>query len=169
MPKGRGSQFSPLSLFDPEPERTFLHHRREVPIVMDQDGGSEVNDMTLLRQQLADMTVRLEEQNRQEERRRATNAVRGPPGPQTLGKYMMSTSTSPISGVVIPTITARNFELKFGLLGMIHSNQFSGFTTEDTRQHMHTFLDIVSTMIIHGVPQEAIRLYAFRFLLHSKA
>ena len=69
MPKGRGSQFSPLSLFDSEPECTFLHRHREVPIVMDQDGGSEVNDMTLLRQQLADMTVRLEEQNRQEERR----------------------------------------------------------------------------------------------------
>ena len=52
---------------------------------------------------------------------------------------------------------------------MIQANQFGGFPTEDPHQHMQTFLDLMSTVKIHQVSQDAIRLYAFRFSLHSKA
>ena len=115
------------------------------------------------------MTTRLEHQTRLEADRREADAMRPPNGPQTLGEYMMPPSGDPTSGVVLPEVRATNFELKSGLLNMIQANQFGGFPTEDPHQHMETFLDLMSTVKIHQVSQDAIRLYAFRFSLHSKA
>jgi len=89
--------------------------------------------------------------------------------PTTLGEYMMPTSRGPISGLVFPQVTAQHFELKSGLINMIQANQFGGLAHENPHQHIETFLELVQTVHIHNVPNEAIRLLAFHFSLMGKA
>ncbi|GKA28936.1 hypothetical protein Tco_0715181 [Tanacetum coccineum] len=59
--------------------------------------------------------------------------------------------------IVIPTILAENFELKFGLLQLVTSSQFHGFEMDDPHSHICWFNKITSTLKYKNVPHEAIK------------
>ncbi|GKE57502.1 hypothetical protein Tco_1496687 [Tanacetum coccineum] len=54
--------------------------------------------------------------------------------------------------IVVPEITADNFELKHGLLTLVHNKQFFGHDKEDPHAHIRYFNKITSTMKFLNVP-----------------
>ncbi|GKB20159.1 hypothetical protein Tco_0854082, partial [Tanacetum coccineum] len=54
--------------------------------------------------------------------------------------------------IVIPEITANNFEIKHGLLNLVQNKQFFGNDKEDPHAHIRYFNKITSTMKIPNVP-----------------
>ncbi|GKE90071.1 hypothetical protein Tco_1567546 [Tanacetum coccineum] len=63
---------------------------------------------------------------------------------------------APIEGyedaIVVPEITADNFELKHGLLTLVQNKQFFGHDKEDPHAHIRYFNKITSTMKFPNVP-----------------
>ncbi|GJT38324.1 hypothetical protein Tco_0938189 [Tanacetum coccineum] len=58
--------------------------------------------------------------------------------------------------IVVPEITADNFELKHGLLTLIQNKQFFGHDKEDPHAHIRYFNKITSTMKFPNVPRPTI-------------
>ncbi|GJR22143.1 hypothetical protein Tco_0970670 [Tanacetum coccineum] len=54
--------------------------------------------------------------------------------------------------IVVPEITADNFELKHGLLTLVQNKQFFGHDKEDPHAHIRYFNKITSTMKFPNVP-----------------
>nr|GEW95003.1 reverse transcriptase domain-containing protein [Tanacetum cinerariifolium] len=71
--------------------------------------------------------------------------------------------------LVIPAITAENFELKHGLLTLVHNNQFFGHDKEDPHAHVRYFNKITSTLKFPDVPNTSIKLMLFPFSLKGAA
>ncbi|GJT98095.1 hypothetical protein Tco_1093613 [Tanacetum coccineum] len=57
--------------------------------------------------------------------------------------------------IVVPEITADNFELKHGLLNLVQNKQFFGHDKEDPHAHIRYFNKITSTMKFPNVPMSA--------------
>nr|GEU95853.1 hypothetical protein [Tanacetum cinerariifolium] len=80
---------------------------------------------------------------------------------------------APIEGyedaIVIPVITADNFELKHGLLTLVHNKQFFGHDKEDPHAHVCYFNKITSTLKFPNVPNTSINLMLFPFSLEGAA
>ena len=58
-----------------------------------------------------------------------------------------------------------NFEIKMGLITMVHASPFCGRANEGASAHLQQFLELCSTFVIKGVSQDAIRLCLFPFAL----
>nr|GEZ32334.1 hypothetical protein [Tanacetum cinerariifolium] len=71
--------------------------------------------------------------------------------------------------IVVPTITADNFELKHGLLTLVQNNQFFRHDKEDTHAHIRYFNKITSTMKFLNVLNTSIKLMLFPFSLEGAA
>ncbi|GKG05857.1 hypothetical protein Tco_0325943, partial [Tanacetum coccineum] len=54
--------------------------------------------------------------------------------------------------IVVPEITADNFELKYGLLNLVQNKQFFGHDKEDPHAHIRYLNKITSTMKFPNVP-----------------
>ncbi|GJW81794.1 reverse transcriptase domain-containing protein [Tanacetum coccineum] len=54
--------------------------------------------------------------------------------------------------IVVPEITANNFEIKHGLLNLVQNKQFFGHDKEDPHAHIRYFNKITSTMKFPNVP-----------------
>ncbi|GJY53310.1 reverse transcriptase domain-containing protein [Tanacetum coccineum] len=54
--------------------------------------------------------------------------------------------------IVVPEITANNFEIKHGLLNLVQNKQFFGHDKEDPHAHIRYFNKITSTMKFSNVP-----------------
>nr|GEW65241.1 reverse transcriptase domain-containing protein [Tanacetum cinerariifolium] len=80
---------------------------------------------------------------------------------------------APIEGyedaIVVPAITADNFELKRGLLTLVQNKQFYGHDKEDTHAHIRYFNTITSTLKFPNVPNTSIKLMLFPFSLEGAA
>ncbi|GJY60091.1 reverse transcriptase domain-containing protein [Tanacetum coccineum] len=80
---------------------------------------------------------------------------------------------APIEGyedaIVIPEITADNFELKHGLLTLVQNKQFFGHDKEDPHAHIRYFNKITSTMKFPNVPSTSVKLMLFPFSLEGAA
>nr|GEW36093.1 reverse transcriptase domain-containing protein [Tanacetum cinerariifolium] len=80
---------------------------------------------------------------------------------------------APIEGyedaIVIPEITANNFELKHGLINLVQNKQFFGHDKEDPHAHIRYFNKITSTMRVPNVPSSLIKLMLFPFSLKGAA
>nr|GEV55764.1 reverse transcriptase domain-containing protein [Tanacetum cinerariifolium] len=67
---------------------------------------------------------------------------------------------APIEGyenaIVVPTVTANNFELKYGLLTLFQNKQFFGHDKEDPHAHVRYFNKITSTLKFLNVPNTSI-------------
>nr|GFA72261.1 reverse transcriptase domain-containing protein [Tanacetum cinerariifolium] len=57
--------------------------------------------------------------------------------------------------IVVPAITADNFELKHGLLTLVQNKQFFGHDKEDPHAHVRYFNKITSTLKFPNVPNTA--------------
>ncbi|GJT54424.1 hypothetical protein Tco_0989478 [Tanacetum coccineum] len=71
--------------------------------------------------------------------------------------------------IVVPEITAENFELKHGLLTLVQNKQFFGHDKEDPHAHIRYFNKITSTMKFPNVPSTSIKLMLFPFSLEGAA
>nr|GFB88520.1 hypothetical protein [Tanacetum cinerariifolium] len=71
--------------------------------------------------------------------------------------------------IVIPTIIAKNFELKHGLLNLVTSKQFCDFEKEDPHAHIRWFNKITSTIKYKYVPNASIKLILFPFSIEGAA
>ncbi|GJV93806.1 reverse transcriptase domain-containing protein [Tanacetum coccineum] len=59
----------------------------------------------------------------------------------------------PVDAIVVPDITADNFELKHGLLTLVQNKQFFRLDKEDPHAHIRYFNKITSTMKFPNVPK----------------
>nr|GFA99552.1 reverse transcriptase domain-containing protein [Tanacetum cinerariifolium] len=71
--------------------------------------------------------------------------------------------------IVVPTITAKNFELKHGILTLVQNKQFFGHDKEDPHAHVRYFNKITSTLKFPDVPNTSIKLLLFPFSLEGAA
>nr|GEV10840.1 hypothetical protein [Tanacetum cinerariifolium] len=71
--------------------------------------------------------------------------------------------------IVVPAITADNFELKHGLLTLVQNKQFFGHDKEDPHAHIRYFNKITSTLKFLNVPNTSIKLMHFPFSLEGEA
>ncbi|GJS26571.1 reverse transcriptase domain-containing protein [Tanacetum coccineum] len=78
---------------------------------------------------------------------------------------------APIEGyedaIVVPEITANNFEIKHGLLNLVQNKQFFGHDKEDPHAHIRYFNKITSTMKFPNVPSTSVKLMLFPFSLEG--
>ncbi|GKF03892.1 hypothetical protein Tco_0034560, partial [Tanacetum coccineum] len=76
--------------------------------------------------------------------------------PMADNRTMAQMLEAPIMGyedaIVVPEITADNFELKHGLLTLVQNKQFFGHDKEDPHAHIRYFNKITSTMKFSNVP-----------------
>ncbi|KAK9673761.1 hypothetical protein RND81_12G187500 [Saponaria officinalis] len=73
------------------------------------------------------------------------------------------------SSISKPTIGANNFELKTSLIQFIQTDQFGGLPTENSNEHLNSFLDKADTLKLNGVTEDAIRLRLFPYSLRVSA
>nr|GFB22555.1 reverse transcriptase domain-containing protein [Tanacetum cinerariifolium] len=80
---------------------------------------------------------------------------------------------APIEGyedeIVVPTITADNFELKHGLLILVQNKQLFGHDKEDLHAHVRYFNKITSTLKFLNFLNTSIKLMLFPFSLEGAA
>nr|GFD41382.1 reverse transcriptase domain-containing protein [Tanacetum cinerariifolium] len=78
---------------------------------------------------------------------------------------------APIEGyedaIVVPAITADNFELKHGLFTLVQNKQFFGHDKEDPHAHIRYFNKITSTLKFPNVPNTSIKFMLFLFSLEG--
>nr|GFA49818.1 hypothetical protein [Tanacetum cinerariifolium] len=71
--------------------------------------------------------------------------------------------------IVVPAITADNFELNHGLLTLVQNKLFFGHDKEDPHAHVRYFNKITSTLKFPSVPNTSIKLMLFPFSLEGAA
>ncbi|GJT11073.1 reverse transcriptase domain-containing protein [Tanacetum coccineum] len=71
--------------------------------------------------------------------------------------------------IIVPEITADNFELKHGLLTLVQNKQFFRHDKEDPHAHIRYFNKITSTMKFLNVPNTSVKLMLFLFSLEGAA
>ena len=64
---------------------------------------------------------------------------------------------------------APEFKLKSSLINLVQATQFTGKAHEDASAHFQNFLEIGSTIRIHGVDKDVILLRLFPFSLEGRA
>nr|GFC18062.1 hypothetical protein [Tanacetum cinerariifolium] len=71
---------------------------------------------------------------------------------QTMAQLLQAPTEGYEDAIVIPEITANNFELKHGLINLVQNKQFFGHDKEDPHAHIRYFNKITSTMRVPNVP-----------------
>nr|GEW36469.1 reverse transcriptase domain-containing protein [Tanacetum cinerariifolium] len=88
---------------------------------------------------------------------------------RTMAELLQAPTEGYEDEIVIPEITANNFELKHGLINLVQNKQFFGHDKEDSHVHIRYFNKITSTMRVPSVPSSSIKLMLFPFLLEWAA
>ncbi|GJZ97461.1 hypothetical protein Tco_0669914 [Tanacetum coccineum] len=95
---------------------------------------------------------------------------------RTMAQLLEAPTEGYEDAIVVPKITADNFELKHGLLTLVQNKQFFGHDKEDPHAHIRYFNKITSTMKFLNVPSTSVKLMLFpifprgcRSDLHEKA
>ncbi|GJR49201.1 reverse transcriptase domain-containing protein [Tanacetum coccineum] len=70
----------------------------------------------------------------------------------TMAQLLEAPTVGYEDAIVVPEITADNFELKHGLLTLVQNKQFFGHDKEDPHAHIRYFNKITSTMKFSNVP-----------------
>ncbi|GJX52082.1 reverse transcriptase domain-containing protein [Tanacetum coccineum] len=103
--------------------------------------------------------------------------INSPPDPPVVtmadNRTMAQLLEAPTEGyedeIVVPDITADNFELKHGLLTLVQNKQFFRHDKEDPHAHIRYFNKITSTMKFPNVPSTSVKLMLFPFSLEGAA
>nr|GEW90788.1 reverse transcriptase domain-containing protein [Tanacetum cinerariifolium] len=88
---------------------------------------------------------------------------------RTMAQLLQAPTEGYEDVIVVPTITADNFELKHGLLTLVQKKQFFGHDKEDPHAHIRYFNKITSTLKFPNVPNTSIKLMLFPFSLEGAA
>ena len=78
-------------------------------------------------------------------------------------------SLDTMTGPIWPSIEAKDFELKPGLIALVQQNQFRGLPTDDPHEHIRNVLEYANTIQYHQVSQDVIRCMLFTFSLRDGA
>ncbi|GKB20349.1 reverse transcriptase domain-containing protein [Tanacetum coccineum] len=87
----------------------------------------------------------------------------------TLTQLLQAPTEGYEDAIVVPAITADNFELKHGLLTLVQNKQFFRLDKEDPHSHIQYFNKITSTLKFPNVPSTSIKLMLFPFSLEGAA
>nr|GEY84217.1 reverse transcriptase domain-containing protein [Tanacetum cinerariifolium] len=88
---------------------------------------------------------------------------------QTRSSSRLAPTEGYEDAIVIPTITADNFELKHGLFTLVQNKQFFGHDKEDPHAHVRYFNKITSTLKFPNILNTSIKLILFPFSLEGVA
>ncbi|GJV01472.1 reverse transcriptase domain-containing protein [Tanacetum coccineum] len=86
---------------------------------------------------------------------------------RTMAQLLEAPTEGYEDAIVVPEITADNFELKHGLLTLVQNKQFFGHDKEDPHAHIRYFNKITSTMKFLNVPSTSVKLMLFSFSLEG--
>nr|GEU33321.1 hypothetical protein [Tanacetum cinerariifolium] len=86
---------------------------------------------------------------------------------RTMAQLLQAPTEGYEYAIVVPAITADNFELKHGLLTLIKNKQFFGHDKKDPHAHVRYFNKITSTLKFPNVPNMSIKLMLFPFSLEG--
>nr|GEX66631.1 reverse transcriptase domain-containing protein [Tanacetum cinerariifolium] len=86
---------------------------------------------------------------------------------RTMAQLLRAPTEGYEDAIVVPAITADNFELKPGLLTLVQNKQFFGHDKEDPHAHIRYFNNITSTLKFPNVPNTSIKLMLFTFSLEG--
>ncbi|GJX05806.1 reverse transcriptase domain-containing protein [Tanacetum coccineum] len=75
---------------------------------------------------------------------------------RTMAQLLEAPTEGYEDAIVVPEITADNFELKHGLLTLVQNKQFFGHDKEDPHAHIRYFNKITSTMNSDSTPVKAV-------------
>nr|GEY50501.1 reverse transcriptase domain-containing protein [Tanacetum cinerariifolium] len=82
---------------------------------------------------------------------------------RTMAQLLQAPTEGYEDAIVVPEITADNFELKHGLLTLVQNKQFFGHDKEDPYAHIRYFNKITSTLKFPNVLNTSIKLMLFPF------
>ncbi|GKF25100.1 reverse transcriptase domain-containing protein, partial [Tanacetum coccineum] len=88
---------------------------------------------------------------------------------RTMAQLLEAPTVGYEDAIVVPEITADNFELKHGLLTLVQNKQFFGHDKEDPHAHIRYLNKITSTMKFLNVPSTSVKLMLFPFSLEGAA
>nr|GEX03302.1 reverse transcriptase domain-containing protein [Tanacetum cinerariifolium] len=88
---------------------------------------------------------------------------------RTMAQLLQAPTEGYEDAIVVPAITADNFELKHGLLTLVQNKQFFGHDKEDPHAHIRYFNKITSTLKLLNVLNTSIKLMLFLFSLEGAA
>nr|GFB10341.1 reverse transcriptase domain-containing protein [Tanacetum cinerariifolium] len=88
---------------------------------------------------------------------------------RTMAELLQAPTEGYEDAIVIPEITANNFELKHGLINLVQNKQFFEHDKEDPHAHIRYFNKITSTMRVPNVPSSLIKIMLFPFSLEGEA
>ncbi|GJU04414.1 reverse transcriptase domain-containing protein, partial [Tanacetum coccineum] len=88
---------------------------------------------------------------------------------RTMAQLLEAPTVGYEDAIVVPEITADNFELKHGLLTLVQNKQFFIHDKEDPHAHIRYFNKITSTMKFPNVPSTSVKLMLFPFSLEGAA
>nr|GEZ53784.1 reverse transcriptase domain-containing protein [Tanacetum cinerariifolium] len=88
---------------------------------------------------------------------------------RTLAQLLQAPTEGYEDAIVVPVITADNFELKHGLLTLVQNKQCFGHDKEDPHAHVRYFNKITSTLKLPNIPNTSIKLMLFPFSLEGAA
>ncbi|GJS77550.1 reverse transcriptase domain-containing protein [Tanacetum coccineum] len=88
---------------------------------------------------------------------------------RTMAQLLEAPTVGYEDAIVVPEITADNFELKHGFLTLVQNKQFFGHDKEDHHAHIRYFNKITSTMKFPNVPSTSVKLMLFPFSLEGAA
>nr|GEY11541.1 retrovirus-related Pol polyprotein from transposon 17.6 [Tanacetum cinerariifolium] len=86
---------------------------------------------------------------------------------RTMAQLLQAPTEGYEDAIVVPAITADNFELKHGFLTFVQNKQFFGHDKEDPHAHVRYFNKITSTLKFPNVPNTSIKLMFFPFSLEG--
>ncbi|GJR06778.1 reverse transcriptase domain-containing protein [Tanacetum coccineum] len=86
---------------------------------------------------------------------------------RTMAQLLEAPTEGYEDAIVVPEITADNFELKHGLLTLVQNKQFFRHDKEDPHAHIRYFNKITSTMKFPNVPSTSVKLMLFLFPLEG--
>ncbi|GJX44829.1 hypothetical protein Tco_0261505 [Tanacetum coccineum] len=87
---------------------------------------------------------------------------------RTMAKLLEAPTEGYEDAIVVPEITANNFEIKHGLLNLVQNKQFFGHDKEDPHAHIRYFNKITSTMKFPNVQGMSVKLMLFPFSLEEQ-
>ncbi|GKA03862.1 reverse transcriptase domain-containing protein, partial [Tanacetum coccineum] len=87
----------------------------------------------------------------------------------TMAQLLQAPTAGYEDAIVVPVITADNFELKHGLLTLVKNKPFCGLNKEDPHAHIQYFNKITSTLKFPNVLNTSIKLMLFLFSLKGAA
>jgi len=89
---------------------------------------------------------------------------------RSIRDYAVFDPATMSNGIVLPEITAAQFEFKPMMFQMLQTTgQYAGSPNEDPHLHLRQFLDVASNFKIPGVTDDAFRLRLFPYSLRDRA